>query len=74
MVPLKAERRADFEDIAVGAGNADQNIAVAEHIYDAGCSLSIRLFRLAVAHEFDADVKSLSPQIADLAEALCDAI
>ena len=74
MVPLKAERRADLEDVAIGAGNADQDIAVAEHFHDAGCGGPIRRLRLAVAHEFDADVKPLSPHVADALEALGDDI
>src|SRR4249920_480441 len=72
MVPLKAERRADLEDVAIRAGNADQDIAVAEHVHDAGCGGPVRLLRLAVAHELDADVKPLSTHIAGLAEALGD--
>ena len=60
MVALEAERRADLEDIAMGTGDADQDIAVAKHINDAGCGVPVRLFRLSVAHEFDADVESPS--------------
>ena len=74
MVPLEAERRADLEDIAMGTGDADQDIAVAEYIHDAGCGVPVRFLRLSVAHEFDADVKSLSPHVADTLEALRDAI
>ena len=74
MLPPKWERRADLEDIAIGAGNADQNIAVAKHVHDAGCGLPICLLRLAVAYEFDADVKSLSAHVADASAALGDGL
>ena len=72
MLPLKAERRANLEDVAIGAGNAYQDIAVAQYFHDCGCGRSVWLLRLAVAHEFDADVKSLSPHVADAIVALGD--
>ena len=74
MVPLEAERRADLEDIAMGTGDADEDIALSEHIHDAGCGVPVLFFRLSVTHEFDADVKSLSPHVADALEALREAI
>ena len=72
MVLPKSERRADLENVAIGAGNADQDIALAEHVHDAGCGFPVRLLRLSVAHEFDTDIKSPSAHVADAAEALGD--
>ena len=72
MVPRKAERRADLDDVAVGAGNADQDVAVAEHFHDAGCGGPVWRLRLAVAYELDADVKSFSPHVTNPTEALSD--
>ena len=74
MLPPKWEWRADLEDIAIGPGNADQNIAVAKHVHDPSCGLPIWLLRLAVAYKFDSNVTSLSAHVADAIAALGDGL
>src|SRR5882757_10195838 len=72
MVFREAQRRTNFQRVAVGAGRAHENASVTKPVDEQARDLRRRLLGIAITNKFETDEQSGPADIADLDVAIAD--